>query len=105
MEGPTHHFLENEGLDPADCAHVIVATCVCASEVLATCHREERLINIAHESPHIHTVHTLYVTLSGKRYISAQKFKIVLAVLGERAKRKEYDGANPASVAHSCDAL
>ena len=45
------------------------------------------------------------VTLSGKRYISAQKFEIALAVLGERTKRKEYDGANPASVAHSCDAL
>ena len=46
-----------------------------------------------------------YVTRSGKRYISAQKFEIALAVLGERPKRKEYDGANPASVAHSCDAL
>ena len=44
------------------------------------------------------------VTHSGKRYHSAQKFEIALVGPRERAKRKEYDGANPAFVVHSCDA-
>ena len=42
-----------------------------------------------------------YVTRSGKRYISAQKFEIALLVSFERALRKLYDDANPASVASS----
>ena len=38
-------------------------------------------------------------------YISAQKFEIALLVSFERALRKLYDDANPASVASSCHVL
>ena len=47
----------------------------------------------------------VYVTRSGKRYHSAQKFKIALAVPLESAERKLYDDANPAFVARSYHVL
>ena len=47
----------------------------------------------------------LYVTGSGKRYHSAQKFEIALAVPRESAQRMQYIDANPAFIAHSYSAL
>ena len=46
-----------------------------------------------------------YVTRSGKRYISAQKFEIALCIPLESALRWLYDDANPAFVAFSCHVL
>ena len=54
--------------------------------------------------PYVQYVH-VYVTRSGKRYHSAQKFKIALAVPLESAERKLYDDVNPAFVARSYHVL
>ena len=43
------------------------------------------------------------MTRSGKRGTFAQKFEIEFVVLHDGPERKENDGTNPASVAHTCD--